>query len=67
MSITTISCMDNSDFQHEEEIERHYQIVEDETRTLHDRQLALKTISELVKRRSVCVVCKMEQEMGVKA
>jgi len=67
MNTATIQRMDNSDFQNEEEIERHYQIVEDETRTLHDRRLALKTISELVKRRSVCVVSKMEQEMGLKA
>jgi len=66
MSNTTIRRMDNSDFHNEEEIERHYQIVEDEARTLHDRRLALKTISELVKRRSVCVVCKMEQEMGLR-
>ena len=66
MTTATIQRMDNSDFQNEEEIERHYQIVQDETRTLHDRQLALKTISELVKRRSVRVVCKMEQEMGLR-
>lgn len=60
-----ITKMDNADLQNEEEIERHYQIVQDEKRTPHERRLALKTISELVKRRSVCVVQKMEQEMGL--
>lgn len=65
MMNVTIRNMDNADLQNEEEIERHYQIVQDEKRTLHERRLALKTISELVKKRSVFVVQKMEQEMGL--
>ena len=49
MTIAATRSMDNADAQREEEIERCDQTAKDETRSLHERRVALKNISTLVK------------------
>lgn len=49
MTIAATRNMDNADAQREEEIERCDQTAKDETRSLHQRVMALKNISKLVK------------------